>query len=248
MGAVFDGKTKNGRAVADPGTDDMLPTPGSLVFGAIATPVALSGTIGAHSMLVHGDRWQQIDGNFTESVGSDFKTTVTGNQTHIVSSNHAIKVGGTHNKTVSGTTMESFIGAHVLNNMSVVNETRLGTHMKVHGAMEWQWDDKQVIQYGQRTGSVYVEMYEAEMGHNEMAAMHFEAKGQHSYFSVNDNNCVLFKFETKELNAKAEGAEAKVTGMKGDVKAMQAKAGAVEAKAVAAIPTAGADVNPTPLV
>src|SRR5271169_1349502 len=122
MGAVFDGKTKVGRAVADPGTDDMLPNPGSMALGAIATPVSLSGTVGAHCMLVHGDRWQQITGNFTESVGSDVLSTVTGSQTHTVSGNQTATVSGNHTETIMGNTLQTMIGPQIVSNMDVRNE------------------------------------------------------------------------------------------------------------------------------
>ena len=245
---VFDGAVKVGRAVADPKTDKDLPSPKSLSWGAIKSASALAGTTGTDSKLVHGDRWQQVAGSMTENYIGNVSSTIAQDETHKIAGNRTKQVGGTHNETICGTSMETIIGAHVITNMNILNETRLGTRMQVHGALEWQKDQNQVGQFGLRTGTAYVEVYEAEVGHNEIAASHFEAKGQHNYFSVNDNNCVLFKFETKELNAKAEGAEAKVTGLKGDVKAMQAKVGGVEAKAVAAIPTAGADVNPTPLL
>ncbi len=246
--SVFDGVVKVSRAVPDPKKDKDLPSSGSLSWGGIKSASGLAGTTGADSKLVQGDQWQQIVGSKTENYIGNVSATIAQDETHKVAGNRTKQVGGIHNETLCGTSMETIIGAHVITNMNILNETRLGTRMQVHGALEWQKDQNQIGQFGLRMGTAYVEVYEAEVGHNEVAASHFEAKGQHNYFSVNDNNAVLFKFETKALNAKAEGAEAKVTGLKGDVKAAQAKAGAVEAKAVAAIPTAGVDVNPTPLV
>ncbi len=57
---VFAASTKITRAVADPGTDDTLPSPGALSWGGITGVSALAGTTGADAKLVTGDRWQQV--------------------------------------------------------------------------------------------------------------------------------------------------------------------------------------------
>jgi hypothetical protein len=248
MGAVFDGKTKIGRAVADPGTDDMLPMPGLLVFGAIATPVALSGTVGAHSMLVHGDRWQQIDGNFTESVGSDFKTSISGNQTHATQGNQTITVSQDHKETIAGTCLQTLVGAQTVTNMDVRNETRLGTHAQTHGEFEWVNDEDGKVHYGVRQYTFYAITFEFEAFHIEVGLNHLELKGNHPYFSSIDTSVSAFRFQNTELNAGVSLSDDEIVALKAHVKALEPKLGAAEPKAVAAVPLAGVDPNPTPLV
>jgi hypothetical protein len=201
MAAVFDGKTKVGRAVADPGTDDTLPNPGSMAYGAIATPVSLSGTIGAHSMLVHGDRWQQIDGNFTESVGSDLRTTISGNQTHTTQGNQTVTVSGDHNETVMGNTMQTMIGPQIVSNMDVRNETRAVTHVHTHGDNFFQYDPNAKFQVHDLDMQATLEfMFEAELEHTEIAYHHLEAKVAHNYFAAIDSSTCATRFQNQAMN------------------------------------------------
>ena len=138
MGAVFDGKTKIGRAVADPTTDCMLPNPGSLMFPAISTPVALTGTVGSDSKLVHGDRWQQIDGSVSEFVTGnvltnilqDHNLNVTGNRTKQITGNHTENIVGNQNLTV--------VGPHNALYVSPKNDVHASPHNRVNSSPENQ--------------------------------------------------------------------------------------------------------------
>lgn len=237
---VFDKSTKTGRKVKDPGTDNGLPAGGALNYGAVPSATAVSGCTGIDAQLIHADKWVQIDANHTEKI--------TGNVLEKIGINQKIMVGGDQTETISGTCNETIIGPHIISNLNVFNETRIGAHIQHHGGIQWVHDKEDEWHYGGLQWTFYSIMHEIEIDHLELAAGHNEVKGQHNYFSVNDNSAVLFKFETKALNAEADGADANVKGAQGDVKGMEGKAGALEAKAVAAIPTAGADVNPTPLL
>jgi len=81
---VFDKSTKVGRNVSDPGSDKSLPDGKSLSYGAMPSSGGLAGATGVDCKLVHGDRWQQIDGNFTEQTNSNVKTTILADETRNV--------------------------------------------------------------------------------------------------------------------------------------------------------------------
>ena len=154
MGAVFDGKTKVGRTVADPTTDHMLPNPGSLMLGAIDTSVALAGTIGVEGKLVHGDRWEQVDGSLTETTNVNVTTTITGNETRQVMGNEMVQVAGNVSREIAGNLMNSIIGSEIRSNVGVQNYTYVAPTTRMHAGergtqeegsffesvhMEYQW-------------------------------------------------------------------------------------------------------------
>ncbi len=123
MAVVFDGKTKIGRAVADPGTDDTLPDPGSLTLAAITTPVALSGTVGAECKLVHGDRWEQIDGNHTENVSGNVLIMIQGNVSQSVVGNQTLSTVGDVTSSIVGMLSESFVAGQSTSCVGPYNRT-----------------------------------------------------------------------------------------------------------------------------
>ena len=238
--SVFDNTIRVKRRVPDPATDKTLSGSGALAYSSMTSVSGLAGCTGIDAQLIHGDRWTQVDKNHTEQISVNAKLTIGGNQTIMVGANQTETIGGTCNETI--------IGPHIIANMNVYNETRIGAHIQTHGGIEWVHDKENEWHYGGLQWTFYSIMHEIEIEHLELAAGHNEVKGQHNYFSVNDNSAVLFQFQTKALNAEADGMDAAIKGVQGDVKALQGKVGALEAKATAAIPTAGADVNPTPLL
>jgi hypothetical protein len=237
---TFGGNTKVSRAVTDPGTDHALPSPGGLSWGAITGASAMPGTVGADAELIHGDRWIQVTGDHTETVTSNLNLTVGSNQT--------LKVGADHKETICGTANETIIGPHVITNLGEYNETRIGAHIQLHGGLEWVHDKENEWHYGGLNCVFYANVHEMEIDHYELALGHFEVKGQHNYFSANDNNAVLFQFQTKALNAEVDLTDADIKALKGDVQALQARLGALEGNAHACVATAGPDPNPTPLI
>jgi type VI secretion system secreted protein VgrG len=92
MPSVFDATTKVPRRVKDPITDDTLPSPGSLNWKQITSATALAGTTGIDTMLVHGDRWQEMKGSLTENYTVDKRITVKGKHTETITGNRSITV------------------------------------------------------------------------------------------------------------------------------------------------------------
>jgi hypothetical protein len=89
---VFDGNVKIPLRVADPLTDKSLGDSGLLPWGSITSLTGLAGTTGTDCKLVHGDRWQEIQGNMNEHYTLNVNTTIDQNWT--------IQVNGIMNLTV----------------------------------------------------------------------------------------------------------------------------------------------------
>jgi hypothetical protein len=248
MAAAFDGQTKVGRAVADPRTDRMLPNPGLLMFPAIATPVALSGTIGADCKLVHGDRWQKIDGSFTEIVDADLKTTITGNQTHAVTGNQTVTVTQNHNETIVGNCLQTVIGPQIMTNMNVRNETRMVTHAHTHGDFQFVYDPSGQFHYGEHNFGAWLLLIEFEYNHIEAAINHLEGKGSHFYFALVDTSTCLQRLANRAMNEDVAISWGTIRLLQQHIRALEVKCGLMAPKAVACAPIAGVDPNPTPLI
>lgn len=109
--SVFNGQIQTPLAVPDPGTDWMLPPPGSLNYGGITSFSALAGTNGTDTLLVHGDRDRQMNGNESTRITQNRSHTVGGNQQKKVAGNKLENVVGNFAQTTIGNLSRSIIGA-----------------------------------------------------------------------------------------------------------------------------------------
>ena len=100
-------KTVNGSF--SPAGDNVTPHLGSLNLGAMPSTTALAGTTGTDAKLIHGDRWQQIDGNQTEKINKDLTTDVMENETWTIHENYTMKVNGTTTDTRVEDVKETYI-------------------------------------------------------------------------------------------------------------------------------------------
>lgn len=233
---TFDGVVKTKTRVSLDG-DAFRPDMGTLVGSKITEQAG-----------IHGDRKHTVDGTFTELTKIDLKTTILGNCDLNVGVNQTIEVGSDQTETVAGTSNETVVGPHIITNMNVFNETRLGTHIQAHGGLEWVHDNEEQFHYGGFNFTFYSITMEFEVDHFEAALGHNEFKGQHNYFSINDNTASLILFQMDALNAEAMATQASVNALKGDIQALQARAGGLEGNAHACVATAGPDPNITPLI
>lgn len=126
--AVFAGSTNVSRAVADPGTDNALPSSGALSFQQITGSSGVAGATGADVKLVHGDRWQQLNGSLTECCTGNVMTTIMQDEAHEVSQNHEFTVGQNSTTTVVGTHTGTHVGPQNLTFVSPQTESREGSH------------------------------------------------------------------------------------------------------------------------
>jgi hypothetical protein len=85
---------------------------------------ALGGTMGTCTARIHGDVWDQFEGNDTKNVLKDDKLTVFGNRLELIKTNHQ--------HTIVGTTNTKHIGVHNHVNVSPRNDTYVHTRTEDH--------------------------------------------------------------------------------------------------------------------
>lgn len=136
---VFDGKVQVPLAVPDPKTDAKLPPPGALQYGAITTAAALAGTTGVHAALIHGNKWQQLNGSHTENVSVNHQLKITGNRKETVA--------GNHRHTIVGTTVSTHHGVHHHQNTSARNDLFLQHRTEQHAEKEFEQQTTQRMEH-----------------------------------------------------------------------------------------------------
>ncbi|HLH02850.1 MAG TPA: hypothetical protein VKX25_08770 [Bryobacteraceae bacterium] len=92
--SVFQGNVHTPTASNGISRDSATPKLGALNLGAMTSVTAVSGTNGVDSKLIHGDRWQEIQGNQTENIKNDLKTHILQNQQWTIEDNLDFKVNG----------------------------------------------------------------------------------------------------------------------------------------------------------
>ena len=91
---------------------------------AMTSATALAGTVGIDASVIHGDQWNQVEGNLTENVLKNHKLTVTLNETHTINTNLVHRVVGTTNDTR--------VGVHNQTNIAPRNDEFLHTRSEIH--------------------------------------------------------------------------------------------------------------------
>jgi len=218
MAAVFDGKTKIGRAVPETGIDDILPPQGSLMLGAITTPAALAGTVGTEALLVHGAVWRDISDMQTENLRGDILTMILGNETHTVAKNQTLSVTQTVNQTITQNYNFTVIGAQ--------NNVRVGPQNSTFAAPDAEHKEGDAFE-SKLTNMEHIALFEF--------AANTGLKTEITNLSIGLGNT---SFEVKVLKGEAlifktasEGIEEKMQGLANRLAGVQAKAGGAEAKA-----------------
>lgn len=74
--------------------DSSFPSLRALSPKQMPNATAMSGTTGVDCKLIHGDRWQQIDGNLTENITKNLKTDIKEDETWEVHGDLIFKVDG----------------------------------------------------------------------------------------------------------------------------------------------------------
>lgn len=123
---VFNGDVQTPRATSDPGTDHILPPPGSLSYAAITANSALAGTAGVDTLLVSGDRDRQMNGN--ES------TRITQNRSHVITGNQKKKIVGNKIENVISNYTQQTIGNLSRSVIGATNDLYTATHTIAHKA------------------------------------------------------------------------------------------------------------------
>jgi hypothetical protein len=229
---VFGKSTKVSRAVADPGTDDTLPSPGALTWGGITAASGVAGTTGADAKLVKGDRWQAISGTQTETIDVDFKSTITGNQTHMVGGNENIQITGNATRQIISNLTTTVIGAEIRSNIGAQNYSHVGTKARVHAGDEGHFEPGEFFRYVQEHSEAF--FYKAEA-----TGINCEAKGvdlcvcaTKAEGTVYAMDVTLYKTETKAVDIKIKALENKVKALHNKISAARVWLGGAAANLV----------------
>jgi hypothetical protein len=152
---VFDAATQVGRFVSDPGTDKRLPPGGSLSYGSITSPSALAGTLGIDVALVHGDQWDQVEGNRTCNILMNHICTVFQDEVYKVLIDRRTTIAGNYYKTVIGNYNQTIIGIHNVTNISNRNNTYVSPKIEVHTAPKQSQEPTGWWQYIKENTKIY---------------------------------------------------------------------------------------------
>lgn len=228
---VFDCSIKTKRAVTDPGTDDTLPPSGALSWGGITGPSSVAGTMGADAKLVHGDRWQQIEGNHTENLTMNLMATIQGNQTQTIMGNQNLTTTGNVTKTIVGMLNETLVAGQSTSCVGPFNRTDVApvtwlcpTSSQMNSG---DWFEAKILKVGMyaiRNVNVgldtSVRLLNEQIHVHQMSIAQFETK----VGSVEGFACLTHN-KVGALGNLLDGLRNNMTGMTSKLRAMEAGAG-----------------------
>ena len=113
--APFNGASQTPNQSFDPSTDNKTPHLRSLDLSNMPNAVALAGTNGVDAKLIHGDRWQQIDGNETDCITSNLMTTIEGDENRMLLGNLETTVMQKTNDDRFGLFLQNFFAESTFN-------------------------------------------------------------------------------------------------------------------------------------
>jgi hypothetical protein len=143
VASVFNQKTVISRAVAQPATDYQVPPVGSnFSLANIKTTTALANNTGVDCKLIHGERYQYIDGVQTTYISSDLDETVNGNW----------------NFQVNGATTLVFMGAYTITCNSTSTTTVVGASYTHENDSQFQWTPEEWMGIGFQFEAVGLEI------------------------------------------------------------------------------------------
>jgi hypothetical protein len=228
---VFDGATKVKRAVPDPETDHTLPPGGALSWGAVPSAGGLAGTTGADCKLVHGDRWQEIDGSMTENFKNDVKTRIIQDEKHAVLGNQVLSVIGNVTATIHGATTTLNSGPVDRTYVSDTIEQFSSAHHQEEkqGLYEWKYFNGEINILHQSTEGIRLELTEVGC-------------------ALQDYKCEVVNMETqvKELKNGVKGLHSEVNGFSDFISALHTELSGAQAKGRGIEAKAGPDVQGPP--
>src|SRR5882724_6261925 len=143
---VFNNEIKHDRKVKDPMSDSELPPSGSLDWANIASEDAfkgvhgkVAGATGGDCKLIHGDLWEDIDG--------EEKTVITKSETHHVIESRETTIGEDETFTVTGDFNQTVTGEHMTLNVGEKTEVFMNSNMKekVNETLETHWNNEMVL-------------------------------------------------------------------------------------------------------
>jgi hypothetical protein len=227
-------KTVNGNF--DPSSDNKTPKLGLLSLNAMTSPTALGGTNGIDCSLIHGDEWNQMEGNLTENTLKKHIGYVKGDETYTVNGDLVMRV--------NGTTHDTRVQQHNQINISARLDVFIHTRSEVHYQPEcreqktadnesdnniWHVDKKNLAWH-----MFMIDIFGTRAEFN--LTMNVEKK----LLQVGAN---IFVIEDRAFEVKMEEIKTSLGGLASEIKAGKLKVAATHMKAIAGNINAGIALN-----
>ena len=218
---VFDGVPKVVRAVPDPMTDKILPSPNSLSYGGITSPTALGGTCGMDTMLVHGDRDRQIDGSERSRITIDRYHKVGVNQMNLVGENRTDMTTGNHNKTVIGGSNRTHVGP--------TNDTYVENHAIDHKSDQQLQEPVSYLhfikektgKYYQKSDETHSSLFLADFFSSYVTALYTDVRTGYIMATGVSGAATGVNLHLEGVDNATRGLENKLEGIKSSIEAIQ---------------------------
>jgi hypothetical protein len=233
---AFTGSPRTSNSSFDSSSDHKTPSLGALSMGSMTSLTALSGTTGIDCSLIHGDEWNQMEGNLTENILKNHTAVITLNETYTVKSNVV--------KRVNGTTNDTRVGVHNQTNISPRNDVFMHTRSETHHqpeCREHKTEDNEkgndLFQYDSKVLAWHLLMIDTfGMRFEFNTTMNFEKKLL--YVGAN-----IFCIEDRAFEVKMEEIKTSLGGLATEIKGGKIKAAATHIKAIAGNINAGIALN-----
>lgn len=159
---AFAGAAKTKTAQVDRLKDRQTPNLPSLNMKNMSSPTALSGCNGYDVALIHGDQWQQLDGNRT--------TNITGSWTTHIFTNETWTIDNDLKYTVGGNTVDNRIGQHHQTNTNPRFDHFIHTRTETH-------DQPQVIHQPTHDTHTIANLMQWNLEKHAISGFYFIANG-----------------------------------------------------------------------
>lgn len=205
--------------------DSSFPSLGALGPKQMTSATGVSGTNGIDCKLIHGDRWQQIEGNLTENIEKDLKTDIKENETWEIHENLVFKVDGTTKDTRVEDVKEYYLAEskfeYTLEHTDLhhdkdhqINPTNTFDILNIEGEFK-------TVDLAIKASAIEAKGFSAEVigVKTEAWGMGAEAFGAQVGAGVFENCVTVFHAEEDELEERLKGMENEIKGLQSQVAA-----------------------------
>ena len=227
-------KTTNGSF--NPSSDHKTPQLGSLDLSNMPLPTALAGTTGIDCSLIHGDEWNEMEGNLTENILKSHTGYIKINETYTINGNL------THR--VNGATNDTRVGVHNRLNIAQRNDTFMHTRAETHHQPEHREQKTE-------DHSITQSLLEFKEKHYEWKTLFMEFKQISLGFCwplsfekhLMDASGHVFKMEGAAVEVEMKEIKSSLGALASEIKAGKVKVAATHMKAIAGNINAGIALN-----
>jgi hypothetical protein len=236
MGSTFAPSINTATRPSATANDSKTPALGSLDLKSIASPTALKGTTGIDCSLVHGDEWNQIEGNLTANILKNCTVVVNLNEKYTINKNLIYRVNGTTNDTR--------VGVHNQTNIAPRNDIFTHTLSETHHQPEHREQKTEDHNF-------VTSLIEFKEKHYEWKWLFMEFKQISLGFCwplsfekhLMDASGHIFKMEGSAFDVEMKEIKTSLGALGTEIKAGKIKAAATHLKAIAGNINAGIALN-----